>query len=240
MNLERKHVIAAAIAAFIAWTLLADWIPSLRWIPYAFLTGIFAAVLGFLYLILTTSKGTAHSEDAYADDAPLAPAFSRGAAWEEATAALRARAEYRRPTIFPEARAFSKAVDGLLDLILRDYVTSWYRAISGRPLFQHEIDRCIRSVLLTVAAKFTEIDVVEVGVARILPMVTAHLKDFYDAERVVRGKDLAGNVTESEELDLVIASKYRDGGCGASAAGASTGGGCEDVAERAACQYSVD
>ncbi|KAK0940752.1 tRNA (guanine-N(7)-)-methyltransferase (tRNA(m7G46)-methyltransferase) [Friedmanniomyces endolithicus] len=211
MNLERKHVIAVAIAAFIAWTLLADWIPSLRWIPYAFLTGIFAAVLGFLYLILTTSKGTAHSEDAYADDAPLAPAFSRGAAWEEATAALRARAEYRRPTIFPEARAFSKAVDGLLDLILRDYVTSWYRAISGRPLFQHEIDRCIRSVLLTVAAKFTDIDVVEVGVARILPMVTAHLKDFYDAERVVRGKELAGNVTESEELDLVIASKYRDG-----------------------------
>ncbi|KAK0257927.1 hypothetical protein B0A54_06988 [Friedmanniomyces endolithicus] len=211
MNLERKHVIAAAIVAFVAWTLLADWIPSLRWVPYAVLTGFLAAVLGLLYLILTTSKGTRHSEDAYADDAPLAPAFSRGAAWEEATAALRARAEYRRPTIFPEARAFSKAVDGLLDLILRDYVTSWYGAISSRPLFQHEIDRCLRSVLLTVAAKFTEIDVVEVGVARILPMVTAHLKEFYDAERVVRGKDLAGNVTESEELDYAVASKYRDG-----------------------------
>ncbi|TKA74699.1 hypothetical protein B0A55_05092 [Friedmanniomyces simplex] len=211
MNLERKYVIAAAIAAFIAWALITDWIPSLRWIPYAFIAGLLAAVLGFLYLILTTSNGVRYTDDAYADDAPLAPAFSRGKAWEEETAALRARAEYRRPTIFPEARAFSKAVDGLLDLILRDYVTSWYGAISSRPLFQHEIDRCIRSVLLTVVARFTEIDVVEVGVARVLPMVTAHLKDFYDAERAVRGKELAGNVTESEELDTAIVGKYKGG-----------------------------
>ncbi|EMD00952.1 hypothetical protein BAUCODRAFT_60999 [Baudoinia panamericana UAMH 10762] len=211
MNPDRKYVIAAVVVAFIAWALLTDWIPSLRWIPYAFVAGVLTTTAGFLYVILTTSKGVGAYEDAYKDNRPVAPAFSKGKAWEEEKAALIARAEYRRPIIFPEARAFSKAVDGLLDIILREYVTSWYGAISPRPLFQREIDRVIRSVLLTVAARFTDLDVVEIGVAKILPTITAHLKDFYDAERAVRGKDLTGNVTESEELDMAVASKYKSG-----------------------------
>ena len=57
MNLERKCVIAAAVAAFIAWALITDWIPSLRWIPYAFVAGFLAAILSVFYLVLTTSKG---------------------------------------------------------------------------------------------------------------------------------------------------------------------------------------
>ncbi|KAK3114548.1 tRNA (guanine-N(7)-)-methyltransferase (tRNA(m7G46)-methyltransferase) [Teratosphaeriaceae sp. CCFEE 6253] len=213
MPLERHHVIASGIAAFIAWSLLTDWIPALRWIPYAFVAGLLAAALGSLYLILTTSRGTRRDEEVYADNGPLAPAFSTNpTVWEEERAVLRSRAEYRRPTIFPEAPAFSRAADDLLDRLLRDHVTSWYAGISSRPLFQHEIDRCLRSVLLTVAARFTEIDVVEVGVGGLLPMLTAHLKEFYEAERGVRGKDLkAGPAEGSEELDFAIAGKYREG-----------------------------
>ncbi|KAK4560540.1 tRNA (guanine-N(7)-)-methyltransferase (tRNA(m7G46)-methyltransferase) [Recurvomyces mirabilis] len=216
MNLERKYVIASAIAAFVAWALITDWIPSLRWIPYAFIAGFLVAVTGLGYVVLTTSKGVRWDEDERTGfgargGGVVAPAFTKGEAWEEAKATLMARAEYRRPIIFPEARAFSKAVDGLLDLILRDYVTTWYRGISPRPLFQHEIDRVIRSVLLTIVARFTDLDVVEIGVARLLPTITAHLKDFYDAEHAVRGKDLAGNITESDELDAAIASKYHNG-----------------------------
>ena len=212
MTLDRKYVIASAVAAFIAWALIADWIPSLRWIPQASLAGALAAFLGLLYVVGTTSRGVYRDEDVYGIEERVAPAFARSKeAWEEGKASLRARAEYRRPTIFPEARAFSRAVDGLLDLILRDYVTSWYGAISRRPLFQHEIDRCIRSVLLTIAARFTDLDVVEIGIARLLPTITTHLKDFYDAEHAIRGKDLKSNVTESDELDTAIAGKYKGG-----------------------------
>ncbi|KAK5120923.1 hypothetical protein LTR85_005707 [Meristemomyces frigidus] len=211
MPLDRSYVIAAAVVAFIAWALLTDWIPSLRWIPYAFIAGVLASVLGLLYVIATTSRGVGNGGEGYEDVGPVAPAFSRPAVWEEEKASLRARAKYRRPTIFPEARAFSRAVDGLLNLILRDYVTSWYGGISKRQLFQHEIDRCIRSVLLTVAARFADLDVIEIGVAKILPTVTGHLKEFYDAERAVRGKDLKSNVTESDELDTAIAAKYKGG-----------------------------
>ncbi|KAF2764634.1 putative intermediate filament protein [Teratosphaeria nubilosa] len=208
MPLDRRHVIAAAVVGFVSWALLTDWIPSLRWIPHAFIAGAFASVVGLLYVAGTTSRGltgTIHDRR----HGPTAPIWNTD--WEEETATLKARAEYRRPTIFPEARGFSRAVDGLLDLIIRDYVTSWYGAISPRPLFQHEIDRSIRSALLTIAARFTELDVVDIAIAKLLPLVTAHLREFYDAERAVRGKDLADNVTDSDELDTAIAGKYRAG-----------------------------
>lgn len=211
MPLDRKYVIAGAVVAFVAWALLTDWIPSLRWIPYAFLCGALASILAALYLVVTTSKGVHYGASKYSTVRPLAPAFAAAEAWEEAKTALKAREEYRRPTIFPETAAFSKAVDDLLSLILRNHVTSWYGGISKRPLFQNEIDRCIRSVLLTIAARFTELDVVAIGIANILPIVTAHLNDFYDAERAIRGRDLTSHVTESDELDLAIASKYRSG-----------------------------
>ena len=211
MPLDRKYVIVAGIVAFVSWALLTDWIPSLRWVPYAFVAGVLVTVAGLLLVILTTSKGVRYREDGVRIAAPVRLGFISDKVWEEEKAALRSRAEYRRPIIFPEAVGFSRAVDGLLDLILRDYVTSWYNAISKRPLFQHEIDRCIRSVLLTVVARMTNFDVVEIGVANILPIVTAHMKDFYDAERAVRGKDLSHNVTESEELNMAIAGKYRTG-----------------------------
>lgn len=211
MHLDRKHVIAAAVVGFIAWALLTDWIPSLRWIPYAFVAGVLAAVLGLLYLIGTTSRGVLYRTDDTASHAPVRPAFASSRLWEEEKATLNGRAEYRRPTIFPDARAFSRAVDELLNLILRDYVTSWYGGISSRPLFQNEIDRCIRSALLSISARILDLDVVEIVVARILPVITNHLKDFYDAEHILRGKDLTSNVTESDELDAAIASKYKGG-----------------------------
>ena len=211
MHLDRKYVIVAGLVGFVSWAYLTDWVPSLRWVPYAFFAGIATTIAALLFVVLTTSKGVYYHDDALENHAPAALAFTSAQAWEEEKAALRSRAEYRRPIIFPEAIAFSRAVDGLLDLILRDYVTSWYGRISERPLFQHEIDRCIRSVLLTVVARMTNFDIVEIGVANILPMVTAHIKDFYDAERAVRGKDLSHNVTESEELNMAIAGKFKNG-----------------------------
>ena len=211
MTLDRKYVIAAGLAAFVAWAYITDWAPSLRWIPHALIAGSIATILGLLYL-LTTSRGIEYREYGGGERAArVRPAFTRPAAWEEEKATLRSRGEYRRPMIFPEAVTFSRAVDGLLDLILRDNVTSWYRNISTRPLFQHEIDRCIRSVLLSLAARLTNFDLVEIGVSDLLPLITAHMKEFYDAERTVRGKDLSHNVTESEELNMAIAGKYKGG-----------------------------
>lgn len=222
MTLDRKYVIAAGVVAFIAWAYLTDLVPSLRWIPHAFLAGAIAALFGVFYL-LTSSRGVEYRQHGSNERAPrVRPAFTRPVAWQEEKTALQSRAEYRRPMIFPEAVTFSRAVDGLLDLIIRDNVTSWYRNISTRPLFQHEIDRCIRSMLLSLAARLTNYDLVEIGVANVLPLITTHMNEFYDAERAVRGKDLSHNVTESEELNTAIAGKYKGGKLHEAAALANT------------------
>nr|POE71395.1 sorting nexin-12 [Quercus suber] len=207
-TIDYKYLCAAGAVGFIAWALITDWLPSLRWVPYAFVGGLIAAFGGTVWILATTSRrvGVAATENA-GHQVRLAFLVE----WEEEKNTLNARTEYRRPTIFPEVPEFSKAVDGLLDLVLRDFVTSWYQNISRRLLFQHEIDRVIRSVLLTTAARFTELDVVEIAVARLLPLITVHSREFYDAERGVKGKDLRSNVTESEELDAAIAAKYKSG-----------------------------
>lgn len=213
MRIDRTQALLAALAAFVAWALLTDWLPSLRWIPHAFATGALVAFGAVLFVVGTTSRGV-RSNDSRNRRKKVGGngiAWRNKEVWEEEKAALNSRGEYRRPVIFPEARKFSKAVDGLLDLILRDFVSSWYTGISKRPTFQNEIDRCIRSVLLTVAARLTGVDLVELGVSRILPLVTSHLKEFYEAERAVRGKDLGLSVTESEELDMAVAAKYKSG-----------------------------
>lgn len=214
MPFDGKYAIASALIAFISWALLTDWIPALRWVPHAFLTGGLVTAGGALYLVATTSRGfqndrrNGHALRRYG---AVAPAFIARDTWAEQKAALKGREEYRRPAVFPGEQRFSKAVDGLLDLILRDFVTSWYGNISKRSLFQNEIDRCIRAVLLSITARLTDLDLVELGISRVLPIVTAHLKDFYDAERLVRGKGLENNVTESDELSTAIAGKYRNG-----------------------------
>ncbi|CAK4032809.1 Sorting nexin-12 [Lecanosticta acicola] len=212
MPLDRKSVLASAVVAFIAWALLTDYLPALRWIPHAFLAGALATLAALLYLVTTSSRPSRREpRDHVRLYGPLAPCFTAPGVWEEEKEALKGREEYRRPTIFPDAVLFSKAVDGLLDLILRDYVTSWYGHISKRPLFQNEIDRSIRAALLSITARLTELDLVELGTSTALPVITQHLRDFYDAERLVRGKDLSNNVTESEELNVAIAGKYRNG-----------------------------
>lgn len=138
-------------------------------------------------------------------------AFIHPKTWELETAWLSGSAVYQRTTLYPSSVAISESLDNLIDWLLRDLVTSWYRNITPRQNFVHEVDHAIRTAFGSIRGRTVGIDAVEIAVSRIVPLVTSHLKDFYDAERVIRGKDLSRNFTESEELDLAIARKYRDG-----------------------------
>ena len=141
---------------------------------------------------------------------PRVAAFVHPEAWDTDKAWLSKRSMYNRTDLYPSS-IISKSLDQLLDWLLRDLVTSWYNNISRSPNFVREIDTAIRIASLGIGNRISRIDVVEAAVSRIVPLVTNHLKDFYDAERAIRGRDLKRNVTESEELDLAIARNYRDG-----------------------------
>lgn len=210
MALRARDVLIAALIAFVAWGFLISWAPVLRFLGYAFVAGASIALLatGALILLSTRKK---QDVGQLARRTPRIAAFVAPEAWQEETEWLSTKAIYRRTPLYPPSFMISDSLDDLLDCILRDYVTSWYSKISQNSNFVNEIERALRNALLNISDRLFAVDIVEVAVSRIVPIVTAHLKEFYEAERIVRGKNLNRNVTESDELDIAIAGKYRDG-----------------------------
>ncbi|KAE9377152.1 hypothetical protein N431DRAFT_555406 [Stipitochalara longipes BDJ] len=210
MALKRRDVILAGIASFIAWGYAIDWVPALRWAGYAFVIGLILPVIALIALLLLTSKGAQYGER-NAIRRPKGAAFLAATAWKHETTALRARQAYERKPLYPESFIVSSALDELLELIVRDFVKSWYLNISKNPVFSDEVDKTIRIALGALRDRLLELDITEIMTTRFVPIMTAHFKDFYEAERSIRGKHLNRSVTESEELDLAIAGKYKDG-----------------------------
>ena len=98
-----------------------------------------------------------------------------------------------------------------MELVIENFVNSWYKTITTDLAFINHLSYTLRHVLANVRDRFLQIDTVELVVGRIVPLLTNHLSDFSAAEKVVRGIHLNKRLTESEELDLAIAGKYRDG-----------------------------
>lgn len=210
LNPRHRHVATAGIIAFIAWRFATSWLPVLRYTGYAFAAGGLAITLSLGGLVLLSAR---KPQDLHRPlpALPRVAAFVHPKAWETDTAWLSNRSTYERIDLYPSSIIISNSLDKLLDWLLRDLVTSWYSNISRSPNFVREIDSAIRTAALGIRRRIFNIDIVEAAISRIAPLITNHLKDFYDAERAIRGRDLKRNVTESEELDLAIARKYRDG-----------------------------
>jgi len=210
MALRRRDVILAAIASFIAWGYATNWVPTLRWAGYAFVTGLVLPVLGLIALLVLTSRGSQYGERNTVRR-PNGAAFLAATAWKNEIAALRTRQAYEKKPLYPESFIVNSALDELLELIVRDFVNSWYSNISKNPAFTNEVDNTIRLALASLRDMLLVLDITEIVTTRFVPIMTAHFRDFYEAERTIRGKHLNRSVTESEELDLAIASKYKDG-----------------------------
>jgi sorting nexin-25 len=210
MALKRRDIILASIASFIAWGYAIDWVPTLRWAGYAFSLGLVLPVLGLIAVLVLTSRGAQYGER-NSIRRPKGAAFLAAPAWKHEIDALQARQVYDKKPLYPESFIISSALDELLELIVRDFVNSWYSNISKNPIFTNEVDKTIRIALAALRDRLLELDITEIMTTRFVPIMTAHFRDFYEAERSIRGKHLNRSVTESEELDLAIAGKYKDG-----------------------------
>ncbi|KAI2468347.1 PXA domain-containing protein [Annulohypoxylon bovei var. microspora] len=209
MALKGRDVGLAGVVCFFAWGYATSWFPAIRWTGYAFVTGTIVSLLG-VCLLLLTSRGSTYSQR-NRSSRPNAVSFAGADSWRKETTALRLRQTYIKAPLYSESPAISHALDDLLNLIVRDFVKSWYSNISKNPVFANEVDNAIRHALARIRDRLFETDLVEVVTSRIVPILTTHFRDFYDAERAVRGRRLNRDVTESEELDLAIAAKYKDG-----------------------------
>jgi sorting nexin-25 len=214
MALKTRDVGLAVLAVFIAWGYLTHWQPALRFLPYAFVTGILATLALQAWLIFATSwkkELRSGESEKYGHYGPRHAAFLAPDKWRAERDALTKRSMYMMEPLYPTSFLISDSVDVLLGLILRDFVKGWYGNISKSPTFVNEVDRAVRAALGEISNRIMAVDIVEMVVSRLIPLITEHLRDAYEAERIVRGKKLSRNMTESEELDLAIAAKYKGG-----------------------------
>ncbi|KAK6854355.1 intermediate filament protein mdm1 protein [Apiospora arundinis] len=210
MALRGRDVALAGTVCFFAWGYVTNWFPTLRWAGYAFVAGCVTTLLSSLLLILLTSRGSVYSTR-HRSSRPNSVNFVGPVSWRRETSSLRVRQIYEPVPLYPDSRRISHALDDLLSLIIRDFVQSWYSHISKNPVFANEVDKTARLAIADLRDRLFDTDLVEVVISRVVPILTAHFRDFNDAERAVRGRKLNRDVTESEELDLAIAAKYNEG-----------------------------
>lgn len=211
MALTRSHIAAAAAAVFIAWGYLTHWQPKLLLLPYAFVAGVLATLAFGAWLTITNAWNPRLRSGGNTTYGPRHAAFVTPERWQAERAALTKRSMYMMEPLYPASFIVSDSLDVLVGLILRDFVKSWYGSISKSPTFVNEVDKAVRAALGELRDRLLDVDMVETVVSRLIPLITDHLRASYDAERIVRGRSLSRNVTESEELDLAIAAKYKDG-----------------------------
>ncbi|KKF95660.1 Sorting nexin-12 [Ceratocystis platani] len=124
---------------------------------------------------------------------------------------LKRRQTHVKKPLYVESEKISEAFDKLLSYIIRDFVNSWYSNISRSPVFLNEVDGVLRAALGNLRDRMIELDLVEIVISRFVPILTNHIRDFHVAEVIVRGRKLNRSMTETDELDIAIASKFRDG-----------------------------
>ncbi|EAA28340.3 hypothetical protein GE21DRAFT_9149 [Neurospora crassa] len=210
MVLQGRDIALAAIAAFISWGYAVHWFPAIRWANYAFAAGVLVTLVGLLALLMLTSRGS-HHHRLRPPPRPHGAAFVAPGSWSKEVAALRARQTSTKAPLYPESPKVSAALDEVLGYVIRDFIQVWYSSISKNPVFTDEVDKAIRGAILTVRDRLAQLDLATILTTRLVPILTAHFRDVYEAEKSVRGRKLNRSVTETDELDLAIASKYRDG-----------------------------
>ncbi|RAK93626.1 intermediate filament protein [Aspergillus costaricaensis CBS 115574] len=211
MALKHRDYVLLGIGAFIAWGLAVKWLPILRYLGYALVLGAFLSSAVLFALVLLTIRSP---NDAVASSpSPTNPrvAFLARHHWDQETQAFKSRSIYNPHSLYPQSFIVSEGIDELLSFATRDFIASWYQHISPNPTFVNEVDHTIRTAIGNLRDRLLTEDLVSLVVSRIFPVLTSHLKEFEVAERLVRGRNLTRNVTESEELDIAIASKYREG-----------------------------
>ena len=209
-----QKAIIAAIVLYILWGYAVDWVPVLRYIPLAFVAGIVVTliIVGALtiYLMLFTCRGVL-PHTTKSREQPQTPTFVGPEAWRKNISLLKTRPIYDPAVLYPPSFFISDALNGMVDLILRDYIRCWYVNICHSSSFPDEVDRILRVAVVNLRDRMLGVDFVDVTVKRCLPIITEHFRVCDRAERLVRGPKLNRKIMGSEELDWEIAREYREG-----------------------------
>jgi sorting nexin-25 len=137
-------------------------------------------------------------------------AFSTPAAWQAVL--TRSQWSYSSPQslppLIPDSPMVSASLNEILVFLVRDFVLAWYSNISPSPSFPSSVSTTIHFSMKSVLTRLDKIDVPSLIVKRILPKINTHIDHFRESEQALRGVRLERRLTASEELDLLLASRY--------------------------------
>lgn len=137
-------------------------------------------------------------------------AFSTPAAWQAVL--IRSQWSHKSPqslpSLCPNMPVVSSNLNDIMILIVRDFVLSWYKDISSSPSFPTAVSTTLHAAIQQLLQRAATIDVPSLLVKRILPKVTSHIEQFRQSEVALRGAGLERHLTQSEELDMLLASRY--------------------------------
>lgn len=137
-------------------------------------------------------------------------AFSTPAAWQ----AVLTRSQWSTqspqslPPLTPSYPVLSSALNDILIMIVRDFVLVWYTKLSSSPSFPAAVSITLHASLDSFIERLSALDLPALVVHRVLPKITAHVEQFRQSEVALRGAGLERHLTESEELDLLLAGRY--------------------------------
>ncbi|KAK6344518.1 Intermediate filament protein [Orbilia brochopaga] len=187
-------------------------IPNFRTI---FFTAIWTSIITFVCTILLVVFTTYRRRPNEAATQPLKNikplAFTRPARFQAELEAIKRDESFVRAALYPPSEKISDAVGEVIELIIRSFITEWYQRITPDPAFSYQVEKTLRHALYALWTRAEKLDMVEIAVGKVVPLLTTHLSEFASAEKVVKGKHLDKDLTESEELDMAVASKYKDG-----------------------------
>ncbi|KAF9469831.1 PhoX domain-containing protein [Collybia nuda] len=182
--------------------------------PFAFI--ILACLVFTLNILAGHFLDKQRSHRNYLHHATRPFAFSTPAAWQ----AVLTRSQWSQntpqsfPPLYPGAPIVSAALNDILIMIVRDFVLAWYKDLSASPSFPMAVSTVLHESLGQVLNRASSIDISALIVKRILPKITAHVEQFRQSEVALRGAGLERKLTQSEELDLLLASRYASKGAG--------------------------
>lgn len=137
-------------------------------------------------------------------------AFATPAAWQAVLIRSQwsAKSPLDLPLLLPELPVLSAGLNQLITLIVRDFVLVWYRHLSSSPTFPGTVSKTIHASLENLFSRVDKLDLPALVVKRVLPKITTHIDQFRQSEIAVRGAGLERHLTQSDELDMLLASRY--------------------------------
>ncbi|ABN67086.2 intermediate filament protein [Scheffersomyces stipitis CBS 6054] len=112
--------------------------------------------------------------------------------------------------IIADSFLVSETLEEFIDLIIKEFVDSWFKQVSKDSSFQDSIKVELKSIFTKLISRLADIDYARLLVSQVLPIVNEHFIYFTKAEETVRVK---GTVPKSEtpEYHLAIANQFDRG-----------------------------